>query len=205
MIEIGVRQCSARELAILVERQRIEEDVPEAQRLLAEAGYPGGEGFPAVDFLYSTSDSGKYLSEVLQQMWQKNLGVHVDINNQEWKVFLTTTEQRDFSIATMGWLGDFLDPVTYLDTFVSDNGNNRTGYDSAEYDRLIDQARRTANKDERYRLFGEAETLLLRDAPVNPLYYRARSFLCRPEVEGFPGNLLDYRRFDRMAIGAAQE
>ena len=171
-----------------------------AQRLLAEAGYAGGEGFPSVSLLYSTSDSGKYLAEAFQQMWRKNLGVRVSILNQEWKVFLSTTEQMDYQIGMMGWGGDFLDPVTYLDLWTSNNGNNRTGYASAEYDARFERARMTNDVAERNRLFGEAETLVLHDQPIVPIYFRSRSFLCDPNVKGFPGNLIDYRRFDKMDL-----
>jgi oligopeptide transport system substrate-binding protein len=181
---------------------RVEEDYDEARRLLAEAGYPGGEGFPQVELLYSTSDLGKYLTEVMQQMWQQNLGVRVSINNQEWKVFLSTTDQRDFDIAVMSWASDYLDPVNFLELFTTENGNNRSGYASPHYDALIEQGRMTNDRAERYRLFGEAETILLQDAPLAPVYNKSRSFLCRPEVQNFPANLMDYRRFDRMVFAA---
>ena len=180
---------------------RIEEDREEARRLMAEAGYPEGEGFPRVELLYSTSDAGKYLTEAMQQMWQEALGVRVEILNQEWKVFLDTTAQGNYSLALMAWAGDVLDPMNFLELFESDNGNNRSGYANSKYDELISAARQSNDVARRNELFGQAETILLDDSPIIPVYFKAKPFLCVTSIQNFPSNLLDYRRYHLMHFG----
>jgi oligopeptide transport system substrate-binding protein len=147
-------------------------NVEEARRLMAEAGYPGGKGFPRVELLFNTSESHKQVAEVLQQQWKEALGVEVQLVNQEWKVYLATTRSLDYWMARGGWIGDYLDPNTFLDLWTSENGNNRTGFADPEYDALIDRAARTLDPGERMRLLRRAEEWILNDEMiVMPIYY----------------------------------
>lgn len=178
----------------------IEYDVEGARRLLAEAGYPGGEGLDSAEILYNTSENHRTIAEAIQQMWKTELGVNVTLSNQDWKVYLDSTNNLDYEIARAGWIGDFVDPINFLECFTSDNGNNRTGYASAEYDVLIAQARRTKDQGERNALYQRAEKILLNDAPIIPIYIYTRVFLIAPEVKGRHANLLDYIAFGQMSL-----
>jgi oligopeptide transport system substrate-binding protein len=147
-------------------------NVEEARRLLAEAGYPGGKGFPHVEVLFNTSEAHKQIAEVLQQEWKEALGVDVELVNQEWKVYLATTRSLDYWMARGGWIGDYLDPNTFLDLWTSGNGNNRTGFADPEYDALIDRAARTLDPAERMQMLHRAEEWILNDEMIiMPIYY----------------------------------
>ncbi len=98
--------------------------VEAAQQLLAEAGYPNGEGFPAIEFLYSTSDTNKKLAEAIQSMWKENLGIDVTLRNEEWQVFLDTKELGNYTIATGGWIANPYDASGMMKQFKSDSGSN---------------------------------------------------------------------------------
>lgn len=115
-------------------------DVPRAKRLLADAGYPDGKGFPEVGILYNTFETHKKIAEVVADELRQNLGIRVNAYNQEWQSFLDTTRTLDYDIARAGWVGDYVDPNTFLDMFVTNGGNNQTGWSSPTYDRLIDAA-----------------------------------------------------------------
>lgn len=112
-------------------------DVPRARSLLAEAGYPGGKGFPKIGILYNTNEDHKKLAEVIADQLRRNLGVEVFPYNQEWQSYLETTRQLDYDMARAGWVGDYNDPNTFLDLWVTNGPNNQTGFGSARYDRLI--------------------------------------------------------------------
>ena len=172
----------------------------EARHLLAEAGYPDGEGFPRVEILYNTSDNHRQIAEALQAMWRENLNVSVSLLNQEWKVYLDSLTRRDYQLARSGWIGDFMDPINFLECFTTGNGNNRTGFSSLEYDRLIEEGRRAINLNQRLELFQEAERILLEEAPFVPLYFYTRTFLKAPEVKGLAPNPLGYISFKRVYL-----
>lgn len=143
-----------------------------ARRLLAEAGYPDGRGFPEIDLLFNTSERHKQVAEVIQQQWKDVLGVEIGLENQEWKVFMVTTQQREYDIARGGWIGDYLDPNTFLDLWSSTNPNNRTGYSNPEYDALIARAANTLDPTERMRILKECERIAIQeDCVILPIYF----------------------------------
>lgn len=112
-------------------------DVPRARALLAEAGYPDGKGFPEVGILYNTSQAHRKVAEVIADQLQKNLGIRVTAYNQEWQSYLGTVRDGDYAIARAGWIGDYADPNTFLDLWVTNGGNNQTGWSSPAYDALV--------------------------------------------------------------------
>jgi len=178
-------------------------DVETARRLLAAAGFPGGKGFPRLSILTNTNEGHRQIAEAIQQMWRKNLGIEIGIYNQEGKVWNDSMRRLDYSIARFAWSGDYLDPSTFLDIMASDSGNNQTGWKNAEYDRLLDMARQTADTSRRYAYFQRCEEILARECPFAPIYYYVRLYLRRPEVKGWYGNLLDFHPLTGVFLDAA--
>jgi oligopeptide transport system substrate-binding protein len=176
-------------------RARLKEDIPEAKRLLAEAGYPAGRGFPRLELLYNTNAGHRAIAEAIQQMWKTNLGIDVTLVNQEAKVQSDTMREMNYQIGRYAWSGDYLDPSTFLELLTSTSGNNQTGWKNAEYDRLVGEAARTADNAKRYELFQQAEQILVNEAPIAPIYFYKRDNLQLPVVKGWYGNLLDLHPF----------
>lgn len=175
-------------------------DPEEAKRLLAEAGYPNGEGLPPFELLYNTSENHKRIAETVQRMWKQSLGVDVQLLNQDWKVYLASQDSLDYDIARAAWIGDFVDPINFLECFLSYSGNNRTGYDSPEYDALIEAAYAEGDQEKRIALLREAEERILADQPIIPVYFYTRKFLMAPEVKGYKPNVLGYMRWEDLRL-----
>jgi oligopeptide transport system substrate-binding protein len=112
-------------------------DVEKARALLAEAGFPGGKGFPKFGILYNTFETHKKIAEVIADQLKRNLGIDAQAYNQEWGAYLAAQQTLDYEIARAGWIGDYEDPNTFLDMWVTNGGQNRTGWSSARYDELI--------------------------------------------------------------------
>jgi oligopeptide transport system substrate-binding protein len=123
-------------------------------------------------------------------MWKKTLGVDVALENQEWKVFLDNRQNLNYAVARAGSVGSFVDPADFLSSYTSDNGMNDTGWSNAEYDALIQQAARTTDTAERFRLLQQAEAIIVNQAPVLPIYYYTYVNLISPEVEGWHYNAI---------------
>ncbi len=166
-------------------------DPEKARALLAEAGYPDGKGLPDIEFLTTDQDSAKALAEALQAMWKRHLGVTVKIKQMEWTSYLSTMFDQKYDLAAGGWIGDYLDPLTFLDMWIKDGGNNRTGWSSEEFQGLLDQAGQTGDPAERYRLLRQAEAVFLRERPVLPIYWYTRNFLISKDVRGWDSLILD--------------
>lgn len=144
----------------------------EAKQLLADAGYPDGEGFPKFEILYNTGETNKAVCEALQQMWQDNLGVECTLVNMESAVFHQTRVAHDFTVCRGGWTGDYADPLTHLELYLSGSPNNYASFSSEEYDTLIEEARELSGK-ERFDKFYEAETILMDSYVYMPISYKA--------------------------------
>ena len=172
-------------------RARLSEDDELARKLLAEAGYPNGEGFPALPLLYNTSEAHRPIAEAIQDMWKRNLNIEVTLENQEWKVYLQSRRNGDFAIARAGWIGDYNDPNTFLDLLTSTSGINDSGWSHPDYDSLIARAGRTLDPAERYELFQQAESILIDQLPIIPIYFSVRTYLKQPSVRSWHPNILD--------------
>jgi oligopeptide transport system substrate-binding protein len=173
-------------------------DPAAARELLAEAGYPDGRGLPPIEILINTSESHKLIAEAVQSMWKNNLGADVRIVNQDWKVYLSTMENLEYMMARSGWIGDVVDPINFLECFLSDSGNNRTGYANPEFDALIHQIYEEPDNARRNALLEQAEAMLLRDAPFVPIYFYSRKYLQQPRVQGLAHNPLGYVRWTNL-------
>lgn len=174
--------------------------VAEAKKLLAAAGYPGGKGFPAVEILYNTQDTHRSVAEAIQQMWKQNLGIEVKLLNQEWKVYLDSQRQLNYQICRAGWTGDYVDPNTFLDMWVTGGGQNETGWGNADYDRLIAEAGRTADATARLELFQKAEAILIDEMPILPIYFYTRPHLISPKLKGWHPTLLDLHPYEHLSL-----
>jgi oligopeptide transport system substrate-binding protein len=168
-----------------------EKDVIEARRLLAEAGFPDGKGFPVLKIQYDTKELHQKVAMAIQQMWKKNLGIQVEAFNQEWKVYLKEQKAMNFDISRSGWSGDYPDPATFLELFTSDSGNNQTGYANKDYDKVFMDSSKEMNAAKRNEMMVQAEKMLLNELPVIPLFYYANYSFLRPEVSGFVKNAVD--------------
>lgn len=156
--------------------------IAEAKKLLAEAGYPEGRGMPKVEILYNTSEDHKRIAVAVQQMWKQNLGIDVGLFNQEWKVYLDTQKKRDYTISRYAWIGDYPDPNTFLDMYVTAGGNNNTGWSSTAYDQLIKKAAQTTDQKQRFEAFSQAEQILLDQMPIAPIYFMTKNTLVSHKI-----------------------
>jgi oligopeptide transport system substrate-binding protein len=176
------------------------ESVEEARRLLAEAGYAGGTGLPEFAILVNKGGEAHVaIAEMVQQQWRDRIGVRTRIEQVEGKVFLDRVHALDYEIARGGWYGDYVDPNTFLDMFVTGGGNNDTGWSNGEYDALIERAANEADAAARLRTLAEAEAILLAEAPIVPIYFYTTVILVRPGLEGVEPNLLNRIDFGRLS------
>lgn len=168
-------------------------NIEKAKELLAEAGFPNGEGFPEFTVLYNTSDNHKKVAEYIQSQWLENLGIKVKLENQEWQTYLASKNNHDFAIARAGWGGDYQDPNTFLDMWVTGGGMNEIQYANPEYDRLIKKASEMKGGQERYDVLREAERLLVEeDQAIIPLYtYVKVNAIDMEKWGGWAPNVLD--------------
>jgi oligopeptide transport system substrate-binding protein len=163
-----------------------------ARQLLAEAGYPDGEGWPGVEIVYNTQEAHRKIAVAVQQMWKDELNIDVTISNQEWKVYLDSVSTMNFDVARRGWIGDYVDPNNFLDLYLTDGGNNNTGFADPVYDDLVQrQAPRATTREERFAVFYEAEKRLMEQMPIIPIYTYTSKHLIHPSVCGLPPNLMD--------------
>jgi len=166
----------------------------EARRLLAEAGYPDGKGFPVIRYLYKgDSDLDRDIAVELQGAFQRELGIQMLLRPQEWTVYLAAQSALDYDLCRSSWVADYNDPNTFLNMFVSADGNNRTGWSSSAYDALIAGAAGEPDPKRRFALFADAERLLVeQEVPVCPLYfYVGIQFFDGDRLGGIEPNLLD--------------
>ncbi len=190
------------------EQQRVEwmdwpreKQLAEARRLYQESGYANDE---PLELRYNTLEGHKKIAVAIAYMWKKALGVRVRLINEEWKVFLQNVQLKKITqVYRLGWFGDYDDANTFMELMYSRFGLNGTGYLSAEYDSLVDQASFEADPARRRALLQAAERQLLEDLPIIPLYHYVNKHLLKPYVKGYVGNVLDhhYSKDLRIELG----
>ena len=164
----------------------------EAKRLLAEAGFgEGGAEMPTIELLYNTNETHKDIAEVLADTWKRELGLNAKHLNQEWKVYLDTQRTISFDVSRSAWIGDYLDANTFLDMWVTDGENNRTGWGHPRYDELIALAAQEADLAKRLEHLQAAEALLMEELPILPVYFYVTKNMVNPRLGGFYENMLD--------------
>ena len=163
-----------------------------AQKLLAEAGYPNGEGFPNIIAMYNTSDTNRLIGEFLQAQWKEHLNIDVKLESQEWKVFLNKLQFDPPQIFRLGWGADFPDPDNFMNLFISTSGNNRLRWSNSRYDELVAKGATLNNSKERQRVYDEAQKILTEiDAAMIPLFVSTQNLLIKPYVKGFEINSME--------------
>ena len=166
-------------------------DPARARECLAKAGFPGGRGFPKIQILFNTSEDGRRLAEAVQAMWKRELGIDVELSNQEWGSYLQATIAGKYDIARRSWIGDYLDPNTFLSCWITGDGNNRTGWSSPRYDALLARAADDLDPARRLATLAAAESLELADGPIIPIYHFSTNELVKPYVHGIYRTPLD--------------
>jgi oligopeptide transport system substrate-binding protein len=161
-------------------------DPQRARKLLAEAGYPNGQGFPNLTILYSSEGIHADIAQVVRRQWLNNLGIDMRLEGVEVKVFGVKLHTQQYDVARAGWYGDYHDPTTFTDKYKSDSNENNAKWSNAEYDRLCAEAQRETDEGRRLRLLSRAESILLNEAPIIPLYTYVNAYLFRPSVQGIP-------------------
>jgi len=175
-------------------------DIDLAKKLLAEAGYPDGKGFPKLELIYNTNQDHQKIAVAIQQMWKKSLNIDVTLQNQEWKVYISNQTLLNYQISRRGWIGDYLDPYTFLELFLTNGGNNNTGWSNAEYDSLLKKSISAKTREERYSYLQQAETILINEAPILPVFNYTTNYLLSKDVKGHYPNIMDYHPYKYMYL-----
>lgn len=163
--------------------QYFSENLEEAKRLLSEAGYPDGKDFPEVTLLINDSEDNLRIAQAVQEMWRKNLGITISIQPQEWRVYLEGIFTGNYQITAAAWSADYIDAMTFLDVYVTDGGNNLTGWSSKEYDESITMASTSDDQKIRTQAMHKAEKVLMDEMPIIPIFYDTKPYLIKDYVK----------------------
>lgn len=169
---------------------------PEAAKALLAEGL-AEEGLSKLSFtlLYNVSEAHKKIAEAVQEMWKKHLDVDITLEVVEFQIKLDREVALDYQVSRAGWLGDYVDPMTFVDMFVTGGGNNNTGWGNAEYDRLVKEAKATADNDIRMPNMHKAEKLLMDEMPIIPVYFYSKPYALNTKVKGIYQPINRYPQF----------
>lgn len=178
-------------------------DPGQARELLAAAGFPAGRGFPELELTHHTSELLRLVSEAIQQMWKRELGLTVRLTQQEKKTVYERRRAGDYQLVLGTWTADYLDATTFLDMWRMGSGNNQTGWSDPAYDALCDRANTLLDADERAQVLASAERLLLEAAPIVPIYFNTRIYLLDAAVKGWSPTSMDHVDYRGVQIQPA--
>jgi oligopeptide transport system substrate-binding protein len=172
-----------------------------AQKFLTKAGYPKGEGFPEITAMYNTNDTNRLIGEFLQAQWKEHLNVDVQLESQEWKVFLNRLQVDPPQVFRLGWGADFPDPDNFMNLFISSSGNNRLRWSNPRYDELVALGATLVDLAERQRIYDKAQKILTEtDAAMIPLFVATQNLLIKPYVKGFEMNSMELMYLKKVSI-----
>jgi oligopeptide transport system substrate-binding protein len=170
-----------------------------ARQLLREAGYNpeqtgdgwSTKGFPPIEILYNTSEGHRTIAVTIQGMWKENLGISVQLRNEEWKVFLKNLRDGNYQVSRFGWIADYNHPQTFMDVFLSFSGNNWTNWKDTRFDAMVEQAAAEPDPKKSIALYRQAEELVVEAMPRMPIYFYTKSTLIKPWVKGYWDNAMN--------------
>ncbi|MCA9001610.1 MAG: peptide ABC transporter substrate-binding protein, partial [Planctomycetes bacterium] len=163
--------------------------IQRARELLAEAGYgPGLKPMPPVELHYNTLEAHKKIAETIMSAWRDALDIEVKLRNEEWKVYLDTQSNLNYELSRSAWIGDYMDPNTFVDLFLTGGENNKTGWGNPEYDRLVHGSNQESDPSKRLHMLEQAEAILMDELPIIPIYYYVTQNMVAPRLGGFYAN-----------------
>ncbi|WP_242833862.1 peptide ABC transporter substrate-binding protein [Desulfosporosinus sp. OT] len=173
-----------------------QEDVAKATKLMSDAGFPGGKGFPEIKILFNPNFNHEKIATVIKDMWSRNLGISVTLRKEEGQVYLKLLQSFDFDVARVGWTVDYMDPLSLLDIFTKGGANNKTGWANQQYDTLIAGVKKNLDPKARMQQMHDAEKILMTELPVMPIYYENLKYTSKSFVKGVihsPLGLVDFK------------
>ncbi|HLY10070.1 MAG TPA: ABC transporter substrate-binding protein [Planctomycetota bacterium] len=174
-----------------------------ARKLLADAGFADGKGFPKLEVLYNTDDYHKQIASAIQEMWRVNLGINVDLRNMEFPLMMGAVRRGEFEIARQGYIGEFSDPLAFLELFTEDSKANSTGWTSPTYEELVASSNDLADPTKRLEALEQAERLLIDEAPLFPIFFYVAHNLIKPFVKGVYPNARDIHPLQGVTLEGA--
>ena len=178
----------------------VPDDLPAAARLLAEAGYAGGRGFPSVEIQIGSNATAAGIAQAIQETWRRQLGITVTIARVDQRTDLQNVRTLNYQIRFGGLIADYPDPNNFLSFLVTKDAQNGSGWSNPEYDALVAESQRTLDRDRRIALQQKAEALLLEEAPIVPLYFGLSPFLIHPSVKGWVPSVMWNRRYQTIEL-----
>lgn len=172
------------------------EDVKEAKKLLKEGlKEEGMDKMPEFSILFNTLDAHKKIAEAVQGMWKENLGVNVTLESVEFQVKIDREKAGDYTVSRAGWIGDYVDPMTFSDLWLTGGTQNDAKYSNAKYDELVNKAKVNNNVEERSKQLHEAEKILIDEMPVMPIYFYTKPYVLNEKVTGVFAPINRYPQF----------
>jgi len=171
--------------------------IEEAKSLLAKAGYPEGKDFPKVTLFYNDTYFHSNVAMAIQKMWKNNLNIDINLQSEGWKSLQRLKVDGNYQIARSGWIADCIDPVSFLDIFVTGGGNNESRYSNKLYDDLMGSVKMETDPQKRFKYLHDAESILMEDMPVLPIFYYSNCMLIKDNIKGINESPLGFTYFDR--------